>query len=103
MITEEENRLICEVEGPAPMGQLMRRHWIPALRTRSSTRATVEFDLSPHVYRYLGLSRENIQEDDQRVPPERSSQETHCLRATETCIFQECCIYKELYGNTMET
>ena len=23
MITEEENRLICEVEGDAPMGQLL--------------------------------------------------------------------------------
>ncbi len=29
MITTEENHLLCRVEGDAPMGQLMRRHWIP--------------------------------------------------------------------------
>ena len=37
----------------------------------------------------ISLCRENIQEDDQRVPTERSGQETDRLRATETCIFQE--------------
>ena len=30
MLTAEENELLCRVEGDAPMGQLMRRHWIPA-------------------------------------------------------------------------
>ena len=30
MLTREENELLCRVEGAAPMGQLMRRHWIPA-------------------------------------------------------------------------
>lgn len=29
MLTSEENELLCRVEGDAPMGQLMRRHWIP--------------------------------------------------------------------------
>lgn len=29
MITREENELLCRVEGDAPMGQLMRRHWTP--------------------------------------------------------------------------
>ena len=29
MLTAEENELLCRVEGDAPMGQLMRRHWIP--------------------------------------------------------------------------
>lgn len=29
MITKEENELLCLVEGDAPMGQLMRRHWTP--------------------------------------------------------------------------
>lgn len=29
MITQEENELLCRVEGEAPMGQLMRRHWTP--------------------------------------------------------------------------
>ncbi|MEO8752873.1 MAG: Rieske 2Fe-2S domain-containing protein, partial [Casimicrobiaceae bacterium] len=30
MLTHEENELLCRVEGKAPMGQLMRRHWLPA-------------------------------------------------------------------------
>jgi phthalate 4,5-dioxygenase len=29
MMTIQENDLLCRVEGAAPMGQLMRRHWIP--------------------------------------------------------------------------
>ena len=28
-MTPEENDLLCRVEGEAPMGQLMRRHWLP--------------------------------------------------------------------------
>ena len=31
MLTHHENELLCRVEGDAPMGQLMRRHWIPAI------------------------------------------------------------------------
>ena len=30
MLTREENDLLCRVEGDAPMGQIMRRHWMPA-------------------------------------------------------------------------
>jgi phthalate 4,5-dioxygenase oxygenase subunit len=30
MMTPEDNLLLCRVEGDAPMGQLMRRHWIAA-------------------------------------------------------------------------
>jgi len=29
MLTHDENELLCRVEGNAPMGQLMRRHWQP--------------------------------------------------------------------------
>lgn len=29
MLNKEENELLCRVEGAAPMGQLMRRHWTP--------------------------------------------------------------------------
>ncbi len=31
MLTHEENMLLCRVQGDAPMGALMRRHWVPAL------------------------------------------------------------------------
>src|SRR3954447_21218659 len=30
MLTHDENMLLCRVEGDAAMGQLMRRHWVPA-------------------------------------------------------------------------
>ena len=30
MLTKEENDLMCRVEGDAPMGRIMRRHWLPA-------------------------------------------------------------------------
>ena len=30
MVTREENDLLCRVEGDAPMGGIMRRHWLPA-------------------------------------------------------------------------
>ncbi|MGE4242441.1 Rieske 2Fe-2S domain-containing protein [Ramlibacter sp.] len=29
MLTREENDLLCRVEGDAPMGRMMRRHWTP--------------------------------------------------------------------------
>src|SRR5437764_12271429 len=29
-MTPEENDLLCRVEGDAPVGQIMRRHWIAA-------------------------------------------------------------------------
>ncbi len=29
MLTHDENMLLCRVEGDAPMGRLMRQHWLP--------------------------------------------------------------------------
>ncbi|MHC0054685.1 Rieske 2Fe-2S domain-containing protein [Actibacterium sp. D379-3] len=31
MLTKDENELLCRVEGDAPMGQYMRRYWVPAV------------------------------------------------------------------------
>ena len=31
MLSASENELLCRIEGDAPMGRLMRRHWVPAL------------------------------------------------------------------------
>jgi phthalate 4,5-dioxygenase oxygenase subunit len=31
MLSKEDNELLCRVGEDAPMGQLMRRHWVPAL------------------------------------------------------------------------
>jgi len=49
MLTAEENDLLCRVEGDAPMGQMMRRHWIPALMSEE-----LEIDGKPVRVRLLG-------------------------------------------------
>ena len=38
MLTAEENELLCRVDGEAPMGHLMRRHWVPALLSEQVSR-----------------------------------------------------------------
>ena len=50
MLTHEENDLLCRVEGDAPMGQLMRRHWIPVALTEE----VAEPDCTPVKARILG-------------------------------------------------
>ena len=50
MVTREENDLLCRVEGDAPMGQLMRRHWIPACMSEE----VAEPDGAPVRTRLLG-------------------------------------------------
>lgn len=50
MLTQEQNRLLTEVEGDAPFGQLMReRYWIPCART-----AALVADGAPQHVRLLG-------------------------------------------------
>jgi phthalate 4,5-dioxygenase len=50
VLTVEENDLLCRVEGDAPMGQLMRRHWIPACMSEE----VAEPDGTPVRVRLLG-------------------------------------------------
>ncbi|HEV8014180.1 MAG TPA: Rieske 2Fe-2S domain-containing protein [Stellaceae bacterium] len=49
-MTPEENDLLCRIEGDAPMGQLMRRHWIPACLSEE----VAERDGAPVRTRLLG-------------------------------------------------
>jgi phthalate 4,5-dioxygenase len=42
MLTAHENETLCRVEGEAPMGRMMRRHWVPALLSEQ-----VEIDGAP--------------------------------------------------------
>jgi phthalate 4,5-dioxygenase oxygenase subunit len=48
-MTPEENDLLCRVEGDAPMGKLMRRHWIAACLAEE-----VKIDGAPVKTRLLG-------------------------------------------------
>ena len=50
MLSTEENDLLCRVEGGAPMGQLMRRHWIPVCLSEE----IAEADGAPVRARLLG-------------------------------------------------
>jgi phthalate 4,5-dioxygenase oxygenase subunit len=50
MLSPEENDLLCRVEGEAPMGKLMRQHWLPACLSEE----VVEPDGTPVRARVLG-------------------------------------------------
>jgi phthalate 4,5-dioxygenase oxygenase subunit len=50
MLSREENELLCRVEGEAPMGRLMRAHWIPACMSEE----VAESDGVPVRIRLLG-------------------------------------------------
>ena len=50
MFTQEQNNILCRVEGDAPMGQLMRRHWLPACMSEE----VAEPDCTPLKTRLLG-------------------------------------------------
>ncbi|MGQ0280362.1 Rieske 2Fe-2S domain-containing protein [Sphingopyxis sp. Q841] len=50
MLSDEQNELMCRVEGDAPMGQMIRQHfWLPACRL-----ARIEADGAPVRVRLLG-------------------------------------------------
>ena len=49
-MTPDENQLLCRVEGAAPMGALMRRHWLPACMSEE----VAEPDGTPMRTRLLG-------------------------------------------------
>jgi hypothetical protein len=50
MLTDQENDLLCRVEGDAPMGQMMRRYWLPACLSEE----VPEPDCDPVRVRILG-------------------------------------------------
>ena len=52
MITPEENQRLCRVEGDAPMGRLMRQHWMPVCLIEEVS----EPDCNPVRARILGES-----------------------------------------------
>lgn len=63
MLTHEENDLLCRVEGEAPMGQLMRRHWLPACLSEE----VKENDGTPVKVRLLGEDLVAFRDTDGRL------------------------------------
>ena len=50
MITREDNEMLCRVENDAPMGRLMRQHWMPICLTEE----VAEPDCDPVAAQVLG-------------------------------------------------
>jgi phthalate 4,5-dioxygenase oxygenase subunit len=63
LLTHAENDLLCRVEGDAPMGQLMRRHWIPACLIEE----VAERDGTPVRVRLLGEDLVAFRDTEGRV------------------------------------
>jgi phthalate 4,5-dioxygenase len=63
MLTAHENDLLTRVEGHAPMGQFMRRHWVPALLSEQLTDA----DGAPVRLRLFGEDLVAFRETDGRI------------------------------------
>jgi phthalate 4,5-dioxygenase oxygenase subunit len=63
MLTAEENDLLCRVEGAAPMGQIFRRHWIPACLIEE----VAEADGTPVHIRLLGEDLVAFRDSEGRV------------------------------------
>jgi phthalate 4,5-dioxygenase oxygenase subunit len=62
-LTPEENDLLCRVERDAPMGRLMRRHWIPACLSDE----VAERDGAPVRIRLLGEELVAFRDSDGRL------------------------------------
>ena len=63
MLSAEENDLLCRVEGDAPMGQIMRRHWLPACLSEEVT----DRDGAPVGVRLLGEDLVAFRDSDGRL------------------------------------
>lgn len=63
MLTSAENELLCRVEGDAAMGQLMRRHWLPACMIEE----VAEPDGDPIRIRLLGENLVAFRDTEGRV------------------------------------
>ena len=63
MLTKEENDLLCRIEVDAPMGGIMRRHWLPACLTEQ----VPEADGDPVKIRLLGEDLVVFRNSDGRI------------------------------------
>jgi phthalate 4,5-dioxygenase oxygenase subunit len=104
MMTAEENDLLCRVEGDAPMGQIMRRHWIPACLSEE----VVEPDGTPVRARLLGEDLVVFRDSDGRL----GVLDEYCPHRRASLVYgrnEECglrCLYHgwkmDVEGNVLE-
>ena len=104
MLTHEENMLLCLVEGDAPMGQLMRRHWTPVCLIEEVS----EPDGTPIRARVLGEDLVVFRDTEGRV----GVMDEYCPHRGASLVFgrnEECglrCLYHgwkmDVEGNVVE-
>ncbi|MGB7782426.1 MAG: Rieske 2Fe-2S domain-containing protein, partial [Pseudolabrys sp.] len=104
MMTAEENDLLCCVEGDAPMGQIMRRHWIAACLSEE----IAEPDGAPVKVRLLGEDLVVFRDSRGRV----GVLDEYCSHRRASLVFarnEECglrCLYHgwkfDVEGNVVE-
>src|SRR5690606_38943062 len=104
MMTQEENDLLCRVEGDAPMGQIMRRHWIAACLTEE----VAEADGKPIKVRLLGEDLVVFRDSKGRI----GVLDEYCSHRRASLVFarnEECglrCLYHgwkfDVEGNVVE-
>jgi phthalate 4,5-dioxygenase oxygenase subunit len=63
MLTKEQNELLCRVEGEAPMGRIMRSHWLPVCMSEE----VAERDGAPVRSRLLGEDLVAFRDTDGRI------------------------------------
>ena len=105
MLTPDENELLCRVEGNAPMGQLMRCHWIPALLSEELREA----DGAPVPVRLMGEDLVAWRDTDGRI----GLMDRYCPHRRASLVFgrnEDCglrCLYHgwkvDVEGNVLET
>ena len=104
MLTSQENDLLCRVEGDAPMGQIMRNHWLPACFIEE----VAEPDCDPLKVRLCGTDLVVFRDTDGRV----GILDELCPHRRASLVFgrnEECglrCLYHgwkfDVDGNAME-
>jgi phthalate 4,5-dioxygenase len=103
-MTREENELLCRVEGHAPMGGLMRRHWLPVCMSEE----VAERDGAPVRARLLGEDLVVFRASDGRL----GVLSEYCLHRRASLAFgrnEECglrCLYHgwkfDVEGNVLD-
>src|SRR5258705_10471064 len=104
MLTHEQNELLCRVEGAAPMGGIMRRHWLPVCMSEE----VAEPDGTPVGARLLGEDLVVFRDTNGRLGVLRE----YCLHRRASLTFgrnEDCglrCLYHgwkfDVEGNVVE-
>ena len=104
MLSQEQNDLLCRVEGEAPMGGIMRRHWLPVCLSEE----VAEKDGAPVKSRLVGEELVVFRDSDGRL----GVLDEHCPHRGASLVFgrnEDCglrCLYHgwkfDVDGNILE-